>query len=131
MILLFNLQDHPSRETLEGVFRLKKAEFRHVPAEEFTLPLSQLALPSVLRRSNPLFYAPETPAFSDPMIVFAGLSNETVNELIDLLNRSGAPRIPLKAVLTPTSRDWTPVYLHEHLKAEHEAYETWKKQQKR
>ena len=148
MILLFNLENHPSRASLERVFHLKKAEFRHVPESELMLPLFQLVMPEALRKAGPLganalgasgkLSASVTgklsaspvsaaPAFTDPMIIFAGLSNQEVSDLIDRMNQAGV-RIPLKAVLTPTSKDWTPVYLHEHLKEEHAAYEAWRKQ---
>lgn len=148
MILLFNLENHPSRASLESVLRLKKAEFRHVPESELTFPLFQLVMPEALRKAGPLGAnalgapgklsasvtgkLPASPvsavsAFTDPMIIFAGLSNQEVSDLIDRMNQAGV-RIPLKAVLTPTSKDWTPVYLHDHLKEEHEAYEAWRKQ---
>ena len=143
MILLFNLENHPSRASLERVFHLKKAEFRHVPESEFMLPLFQLVMPEALRKADPLAAPgklsasvtgklPASPvsavsAFTDPMIIFAVLSNQEVSDLIDRMNQAGVS-IPLKAVLTPTSKDWTPVYLHEHLKEEHAAYEAWRKQ---
>lgn len=148
MILLFNLENHPSRASVERVFHLKKVEFRYVPESEFNLPLFQLVIPEALRKAGPLGAnalgapgklsasvtgkLPASPvsavsAFTDPMIIFAGLSNQEISDLIDHMNQAGV-RIPLKAVLTPTSKDWTPIYLHEHLKEEHEAYESWRKQ---
>ncbi|MBR3403948.1 MAG: hypothetical protein IKG91_01480, partial [Firmicutes bacterium] len=105
MILLFNLENHPSRASLERVFHLKKAEFRYVPESEFNLPLFQLVIPEALRKAGPLGAnalgasgklsasvtsklpaavtgkisgapASTVSAFTDPMIIFAGLSNQ-------------------------------------------------------
>ena len=48
-----------------------------------------------------------TPSFSDPMMIFAGLSEMTLNRVLAGL-RAQQIRIPYKAILTPTNQDWIP-----------------------
>ena len=59
------------------------------------------------------------PGFRDEMMVMDGLSHPDLNFLLNELIRTGHP-IGLKAVVTPTNRNWTALMLHTQLVAEHE-----------
>ena len=61
--------------------------------------------------------------FSDPMLVFCGLSQGKLDQLLTAMGRSGLPRITLKAMLTPTNAGWTSQQLWTELRREHAAME--------
>lgn len=60
-----------------------------------------------------------TPSFSDPMMIFAGLSEMTLNRVLAGL-RAQQIRIPYKAILTSTNQHWTPEECFIEIKKEHE-----------
>ena len=58
--------------------------------------------------------------FDEEMIVMHNFTNKTIDSLIRALNKCGVGRVPLKAVITPTSKDWDSLTLIKALKADHE-----------
>ena len=58
--------------------------------------------------------------FDEEMIVMHNFTNKTIDSLIKALNKCGVGRVPLKAVITPTSKDWDSLTLIKALKADHE-----------
>ena len=52
-----------------------------------------------------------------PMLVLCGLSNERLEQFLDVLKSAGL-RFPFKAVLTETNRQWLPGVLFAHMLAE-------------
>jgi len=58
------------------------------------------------------------PAGCPPAIVLANFKDKEVDRLLAMLKQAGA-QIPLKAVVTPTSRNWTFGELLLHLQKEH------------
>lgn len=63
---------------------------------------------------------PLSPADPTPALVLWGLDRKALDAFLDGLKAAGV-RIPLKAVVTPTNRDWTFAALLEELHAEHRA----------
>lgn len=61
------------------------------------------------------------PGVYPPAIVLANFRNKDVDTLLDLL-KNAKVNIPLKAVVTPTSRRWVFGDLLAHLEEEHRAY---------
>lgn len=61
------------------------------------------------------------PGAYPPAIVLANFRSRDVDTLLDLLKNADA-RIPLKAVVTPTSRNWVFGDLLAHLQEEHAAF---------
>lgn len=61
------------------------------------------------------------PGAYPPAIVLANFRNKDVDTLLDLL-KNAKVNIPLKAVVTPTSRRWVFGDLLAHLEEEHRAY---------
>lgn len=70
----------------------------------------------------------EGPAPQDPLLVLADFSETQLDALLAGLRQAGAV-IPLKAVLTPTNRNWTVLELLEELRREHEAVASQRKEQ--
>lgn len=114
-ILAFNLTDA----------RLAKLRFvcmklgllvQVVPREDFTQPLSALA--GLTERIPELEKAD---AFPEEMLVFCHMTNAQLNRFLQTLKQQRVPAFPLKAILTPTNADWTPIALCAELKEERAA----------
>lgn len=114
-ILAFNLTDA----------RLAKLRFlcmklgllvKPVPQDDYAQPLAALA--SLVERSTAA-EVPET--FTEEMIVFCHMTNVQLNQFLQTAKQQRVPAFPLKAILTPTNAEWTPVALCAELKEERAA----------
>ncbi len=54
-----------------------------------------------------------------PMLVFCGIQQQDVFDLIDAWNKAGIPAIDHKAMLTPFNAAWMPDQLYRELDQEH------------
>lgn len=95
-----------------------KARLRAVNKDEYALTLGQLVAGEAAAQDT---VAPDD-AFNDEVLVIAGLSGAQFNLFLHDFKRFGIPPIQLKAMLTATNADWTPVQLHKELCAEREAF---------
>ena len=99
---------------LRQIFLMLRVRIRPVEADQYGLTLEEL-----LDRSEEK--APVEEEFSDPMLVFCSLTGPQLDRLLGAMKRAKLPPIPLKAVLTPTNRDWTSQQLWQELRREHQA----------
>ena len=58
--------------------------------------------------------------FQEELLVMSGFDSEDINRLIMALRRTGAGRVALKAVVTPTNMEWNSSRLYYAVKADHE-----------
>lgn len=88
--------------------------FKPIPRESFSTPLGAMAgMPA-------RFPAPSNGEnFNAPMLVMCGMEEPTFDAFLKALRASPIPRIPLKAVLTPTNAGWNAFRLYEELSMEH------------
>ena len=54
-------------------------------------------------------------------MVFAGLTEDHLNQMLFLMRKSGIAPVNYKAILTDTNKNWTVPELYEELQREHEA----------
>lgn len=121
-ILLFNINDRNMKLKLERVLLPLKLRVRRIPVSQYQQTLASLCGLEPANDREPSIKSSETvsvPSFSDPMIIFAGLSESTLDRVLSGL-RSQQIRIPYKAVLTPTNQNWTPEECYLEIKKEHE-----------
>ena len=57
----------------------------------------------------------------EAMLVFCGLGQALLNQVLEVIRVANLPPIPLKAVLTETNRSWDTRQLYEELLKEREA----------
>lgn len=104
--------------------RMRKARFALLPLRirtktvsksEFNQPLGYLAGIKGIEPAETEFVGS---GFDEEMIVMHNFTNKTVDSLIRALNKCGVGRVPLKAVITPTNKDWNSVQLFEAVKAD-------------
>ena len=112
-VLLYNCSG-PQWSKLRQVFVMQKLRMKAVEPGQYGLPLAQ-----VLEGSGEPAGVEEE--FSDPMLVFCSLTGPQLDRLLGAMKRAKLPPIPLKAVLTPTNRDWTSQQLWQELRREHQA----------
>lgn len=114
-VLMYNCSG-PEWAKLRQIFLMLRVRIRPVEADQYGLTLAEL-----LSRSGEKRGVEED--FSDPMLVFCGLSQGKLDQLLTAMGRSGLPRIALKAMLTPTNAGWTSQQLWTELRREHAAME--------
>ena len=113
-ILTFNLNET----------RLSKLRFlcmklgllvKPVPAEDFCQPISALCGLSEKAPASP------AEAFPEEMLIFCHMDNAQVNRFLQTAKQMRFAPVALKAILTPTNAEWTPLQLRDELKQEREA----------
>ena len=113
MVLLYNCSG-PQWSKLRQVFVMQKLRMKAVERDQYGLSLAQ-----VLEGSDETAGVEEE--FSDPMLVFCSLTGPKLDQLLGAMKRAKLPPIPLKAVLTPSNREWTSQQLWQELRREHQA----------
>ena len=86
-----------------------------VPAEDFCQPISALC-----GLSEPVEASPAE-AFAEEMLIFCHMDNALVNRFLQTAKQMRFAPVALKAILTPTNAEWTPVQLCRELKDERAA----------
>ena len=117
-VLSFNLSGDAQQKLRLACMRLKVF---YRPADS---RLQHTALRAILSGEAPVPHEASEAPFSDAMVVFANLPQASLNTLLSLWRQMGIPPVPLKAVLTDTNADWTPVQLRDELKKEAEWFAT-------
>lgn len=112
-VLLYNCSG-PQWARLRQVLVMQRLRMKAVEPGQYGLPLTQL-----LEGSEETTGVEEE--FSDPMLVFCSLTGPKLDQLLGAMKRAKLPPIPLKAVLTPSNRDWTSQQLWQELRREHQA----------
>ena len=53
------------------------------------------------------------------MMVFAGISNQRLDQILSMMRKNGVKRVDYKAILTETNKTWTVPRLYEEISKEH------------
>ena len=53
------------------------------------------------------------------MMVFAGISNQRLDQILSMMRKNGVKRVDYKAILTETNKTWTVLRLYEEISKEH------------
>lgn len=134
MILLYNLTDHPILAFLTPFAAMFGESLRHVSKAEYALPLGKLCYGDLYKPDanaekplpSPLAKMPE--AIDESMMVFAGMPQDKVMMLLDFIKVQNAPKVSLKAVMTPTNQHWSSYLLYAHLTEERRYYQSQRSQ---
>lgn len=115
-VLLYNCSG-PQWGKLRQMLVMLRIRVRMVAPEQYGLPLETV----VSGKTEGLQARPVPEEFSDPMLIFCHLPDPKLEQVLMAMRRAGLPPIPLKAVLTPTNREWDSQQLWTELRREHEA----------
>ena len=120
--LLYNCSG-PEFSKLRQIFAMLRLRMRPVEPERYHVPLAQLAD----GQGEPAAEVPE--AIPEAMLVFCGLHQALLHQVLEVIRLAQLPPIPLKAVLTGANREWDSLQLREELLKEREAIAQQQKQQ--
>lgn len=121
-VLLYNCSG-PEFSKLRQIFAMLRLRMRPVEPERYHVPLAQLAD----GQGEPAAEVPE--AIPEAMLVFCGLHQALLHQVLEVIRLAQLPPIPLKAVLTGANREWDSLQLREELLKEREAIAQQQKQQ--
>ena len=112
-ILMYNCSGEEFSK-LKQIFAMLRLRMRVVEPDRYHVPLAELAQ----GKGEP---GEAAEPLSEPMLVFCGLGEALLNQVLEVIRLSKLPPIPLKAVMTETNRSWNTLQLHEELLKEREA----------
>ena len=113
-ILVFNLSEARLAKLRFLCMKLGLA-VKPVPAEDCCQPISALC-----GLSEPAEAAPAG-GFPEEMLIFCHMDNALVNRFLQTARQMRFAPVALKAILTPTNAEWTPVQLCAELRDERAA----------
>jgi len=117
-VLLYNCGG-PEFSKLHQIFAMLRLRMRPVGPEKYGVAIGKLA-------KGEGEAAGSAEPIPEAMLVFCGLSNALLDQLLQVIRTAKLPPIPLKAVLTPDNMEWDTLRLYEELKKEREAIEAGK-----
>ena len=104
----------PDFSNHKQIFAMLRLRMRVVEPDRYHVPLEELA-----RGQGEAGETAEV--LPEPMLVFCGLGQALLNQVLEVIRLAKLPPIPLKAVLTDTNQTWNTLQLHEELRREREA----------
>ena len=117
-VLLINFQDQKKLKEIRMMLMAVRLFAKGVKKEEYLQTIGSLAGVKGMEPSEEVYQGEE---LGQEMMVFAGVTDEHLNQMLFLMRKSGIRPVNYKAVLTETNRDWNVLELYEELAKEHEA----------
>jgi hypothetical protein len=114
MILTFNLNENRLSKLRFLCMKLGLA-VKAVPTEAFCQPISALCGLTERVEASP------AEGFPEELLIFCHMDNAAVNRFLQTAKQMRYAPVALKAILTPTNAEWTPVQLCRELKDERAA----------
>ena len=113
-ILMYNCSG-PEFSRLRQIFAMLRLRMRPVGPERYHLTLRELA-----NGEGEASEQAEEP-IPEAMLVFCGLGDALLHQVLEVIRLAKLPPIPQKAVLTASNQEWTTRQLREELLKEREA----------
>ena len=131
IVLLYNINDDERNNLYKTFFETCQVELKQVSESERAVPLGFLAYGTEEQKSD---YMPGKTADDmagndavidfppEPMMVFAGFTNQRLTYILSGLREHGLTEASLKAVLTEHNAVWNSATLYEQLAEERERF---------
>ena len=113
-VLMYNCSG-PEFSKLRQIFAMLRLRMRVVEPSRYHITLLELSR----GEGEPAAEAGEP--LPEAMLVFCGLGQALLNQVLEIIRLAQLPPIPLKAVLTETNQGWDTPQLHQELLREREA----------
>ena len=112
----------PEYSKLRQIFAMLRLLMRPVTPDKYHLTLAELAD----GKGEPLEDASDVKPVPERMLVFCGLNQVLLAQVLEVIRLAKLPPIPMKAVLTMNNLQWNTMQLYEELCREREAMEAQK-----
>ena len=119
-ILMYNFSG-PAFSKLRQIFAMLRMRMHPVTPDRYHISLIDLAN----GKGEPAVTAPAP--MEEAMLVFCGVRQPLLNQVLEVIRLAKLPPIPLKAVLTVGNQEWDSLKLREELLKEREAMEQARK----
>ena len=116
-VLLINFQEPKQLREIKMILFTLKVRMKTVEKAEYLQTVGFLA---GVKEKEPEEKIYEGDDLGQEMMVFAGVPNNKLEQILFLIRKSGTKRVDYKAVLTETNQEWTVLELYEELAKEHE-----------
>ena len=112
-VLLYNCSG-PEYSKLRQIFAMLRVRMRPVQPDRYHLTLLELA------RGEGEAVESTVEAMEEKMLVFCGMNQAFLTQVLEVIRLSKLPEIDFKAVLTVENQNWTSLQLRDHLREEKE-----------
>lgn len=112
-VLMYNCSG-PEYSKLRQVFAMLRVRMRPVQPDRYHLPLIELA------RGEGEAQEGTVETLDERMLVFCGMNQAFLTQILEVIRLSKLPEIDFKAVLTTENQDWNSLQLRDHLREEKE-----------
>lgn len=120
LVLYYTPEDRPHAPLVRGVLSQMHIRIKNLTLERCVQKIGYLAgMEGFEKREVSPGYEKYAPAMEQELLVFCGLTEERLEELLANLKKAGVPPIPLKAIVTDTNAEWTAYQLYGQLQEEH------------
>lgn len=104
----------PEFSKLRQIFAMLRLRMRVVEPDRYHLSLGELSQ----GKGGP---GEEQAPLPEAMLVFCGLPQALLNQVLEVIRVAQLPPIPLKAVMTAVNQEWNTLQLHQELCKERQA----------
>jgi hypothetical protein len=112
-VLMYNCSGEEFSK-LKQIFAMLRLRMRPVEPDRYHVSLGELSV----GKGEP---AEAVEPLPEPMLVFCGMGQALLNQVLEVIRVAKLPPIPLKAVLTESNLNWDTRQLHGELLKEREA----------
>jgi hypothetical protein len=119
-VLYYAPEDKAYASVMRGVLAQMGIRVKNLTPERCVQRIGFLAgMEGCEKREVAAGYEKYAPVMGQELLIFCGLTEERLDEVLESLKNAGVPKIDLKAVVTPTNAEWTVYQLYEQLLSEH------------
>ena len=115
-VLLINFQDEKQLRDLKMILFTLKIRMKKVEKKEY---LQQIGFLAGMKNMEAAPECYEGEELEKEMLVFAGISNQRLDQILSMMRKNGVKRVDYKAILTETNKTWTVPRLYEEISKEH------------
>ena len=115
-VLLVNFKDAKRLREIQMILMANRVLMKPVKKEEYCQTIGALAGVEGEVKTDEVYDGED---LEQEMMIFAGLGNSKLDQILHMMRKKGMKRVDYKAVLTPTNARWKVADLYNELAKEH------------
>ncbi|MFV0361496.1 MAG: DUF3783 domain-containing protein [Suipraeoptans sp.] len=127
VLLVYNVTDEAKKKLLSRIFGFLGFKLRAVEKKEYNIPLGVLTGIDTLDSEIAVY---DEEGFTDEMLVIQSDKEASLDKALFLMKEEKI-RIGLKAMVTPTNKEWTTIDLYKEISKDHEYMKNKQKERER